>query len=156
MDVEALTAATVEWIFLMSNSETVAVGDLRCFLTVLSDGRLAEKLTYLFRHFADASEARASRRGLSKLLTSLSVLAEHLGERVAFGCSLVEGSVAQCASRFASDDGAVDEEGFADWMALEPQIIVWMPTHYRLLTSRGVSHGVPCKACKIDDIVGLR
>jgi len=63
MDVEALTDATVSAAFSVVDDDSagLTVGDLRCFLVVLSDGRLAEKLAYLFRQFSDSLRGKASR-----------------------------------------------------------------------------------------------
>lgn len=51
---------------------------------------------------------------------------------------------------------AVSEESFSSWLMLEPQVIVWIPTHYRMLAAKGVRHGVRCRSCKMEDIIGLR
>jgi len=42
------------------------------------------------------------------------------------------------------------------WLLREPQMIVWLPTFYRLLSAKAVRHGIRCANCKIKDINGMR
>ena len=42
------------------------------------------------------------------------------------------------------------------WLLREPQIVVWLPTHFRLISAKGVRHGSRCSNCRMDDIIGMR
>ena len=63
MDVEALTSAALKFALMVSNNGqeddksggSILVKHLKVFFVVLSDGRLREKLMYLYRQFADAN-----------------------------------------------------------------------------------------------------
>ena len=58
-----------------------------------------------------------------------------------------------CGGGLGSD---LSESGFCRWLFLEPQILVWLSTHYRLVSAKGVRHGVGCKSCNMQDIIGMR
>ena len=34
--------------------------------------------------------------------------------------------------------------------------MVWLPTHFRLVMSRGIRHGIRCSSCRMEDIIGMR
>ena len=88
-------------------------------------------------------------------------LALILGEAISFGLSLAEGSVNQCFAQFSgtSSTGPISgltEDVFTRWLLQEPQIMVWLPTHFRMVSARGIRHGLRCSHCKIEDITGMR
>jgi hypothetical protein len=118
-----------------------------------------------------------SKASLGSLLTAIAQLPEFFGESIGFGSRLVDCSVTQCladaahlaaASTHAAPVSAaaptnavaaaagVSEESFNRWLLREPQIIVWLPTHFRLISSKGIRHGTKCSKCKMDDIIGMR
>ena len=159
-DVDALTDASIKFALRVSDGQEdmMLVKDLKTFFVLLSDGRLREKFVYLFRQFADGgcNNTGVSRAGLAAMLVSIAKLAEFFGETQSFGRGLVDLSVLQCFRRFGSDDGFLYEENFSKWLILEPQILVWLPTHLRLISSKGVRHGIKCISCKMEDIIGMR
>ena len=82
------------------------------------------------------------------------------GEAISFGLNLVEGSASQCFSHY-SNCGVVSPTGltedvFTRWLLQEPQIMVWLPTHFRMVSAKGIRHGMRCSHCKMDDIIGMR
>ena len=86
---------------------------------------------------------------------------EFFGESLSFGGGLVECSVNQCLAESGEASGGakncvVGEESFNRWLLREPQIIVWLPTHFRLISAKGVRHGSRCSNCRMDDIIGMR
>lgn len=156
MDLEALTEATLKFASLIYDPNGcggVLVKALKVFFILLSEGRLRDKFMYLFRQFSDHNNF-ISRKNLRSLLNTISEFPQFFGEAVSFGPNLVEGSVLQCFQGRISE--GVTEDQFTSWLMREPQIIVWLPTNYRLTSAKGVRHGRRCNSCKMEDIIGMR
>ena len=142
-----------------STSSVIPAKALKVFFVILSEGKLVDKLSYLFGDFANLRTKLLSRRSLSALLRLLCRFPEFLQESNNFGSFLVEAATAQCfemVARTSNTKFALSEEQFKAWMYKEPQVAVWLATFYRLASSKAVRHGVSCVACKASDIVGLR
>ena len=56
----------------------------------------------------------------------------------------------------ANGGNAVTARQFMDWLAMEPQSMVWLPVFHRLATSESCRHQAKCSLCKTTPIVGLR
>ncbi len=170
MDVEALTEAALKYATLIFDSKGtggIPVRSLKVFFVLMCEGRLRDKFLYLFRHFSDHSNSVMSRTSLSSLLNAVVQLPEFFGEGVSFGSRLVDCSVTQCLNESSGDGSAptdqvskdisgVSEDNFNRWLLKEPQIIVWLPTHFRLISSKGIRHGTRCSNCRMEDIIGMR
>ena len=141
---------------------SIDVQSLKTFFVTLCEARLRDKFAYLFREFAHlddigvgGSGTSLSRRSLARLLLALSQMPEFLGESKSFGVSreIINAAVDQC---FRQTHVLLREEDFIRWLLREPQIIVWLPTFYRLLSAKSTKHGMRCAHCKSEDIVGMR
>ncbi len=77
---------------------------------------------------------------------------QFLGESSSFGDHMILAAAAQCFE----DKELLCEADLMKWLLREPQIIVWLPTFYRLLSAKGVRHGIRCANCKVKDITGMR
>nr|CAB3240388.1 ZF(ZZ)-4 zinc finger protein [Phallusia mammillata] len=51
---------------------------------------------------------------------------------------------------------SISEDQFLQWLEMEPQSIVWLPTMHRLNVAKTSVHNVQCATCKVRPIVGLR
>ncbi len=95
-----------------------------------------------------------NKKGLRCLLNELTRISDFLGEATSFGSHLVDSAVAQCLQ--VIDQKLLDEDMFFKWIFKEPQIIVWLPTLYRLVSAKSIRHDVRCANCKSQVIIGLR
>ena len=112
------------------------------------------------------------RNGLCDLLATLAQLPNFLGESTSFGDHMISAAASQCFEVGAEDKDKVSsavissansansqlltEADLMRWLLREPQMIVWLPTFYRLLSAKAVRHGIRCANCKIKDINGMR
>ena len=114
------------------------------------------------------------RNGLCDLLATLSQLPNFHGESTSFGEHMIAAAASQCFEVGAEDKDKVGSAGASSaigssaggrllteadlmrWLLREPQMIVWLPTFYRLLSAKAVRHGIRCANCKIKDINGMR
>jgi hypothetical protein len=69
---------------------------------------------------------------------------------------MVVAAAAQCFEVAASEVQLLSEADLMKWLMQEPQVIVWLPTFYRLLSAKGVRHGIRCANCRAKDITGMR
>ena len=103
------------------------------------------------------------------MLATLSQLPNFLGESTSFGEHMIAAAASQCFEVGAEDKDKVGsavvssaggrlltEADLMRWLLREPQMIVWLPTFYRLLSAKAVRHGIRCANCKIKDINGMR
>ena len=108
------------------------------------------------------------------MLATLSQLPNFLGESTSFGEHMIAAAASQCFEAGAEDKDKVGSAGVSSaigssaggrllteadlmrWLLREPQMIVWLPTFYRLLSAKAVRHGIRCANCKIKDINGMR
>lgn len=162
MDVEALTAAALKYAFLIYDNQGtggILVKSLKVFFVLLCNGRLRDKFLYLFRQFEDSSNS-VSKKALVSMLNTVAHFAEFFGEAISFGLSLVEGSANQCFAHYnntnSNDAAGLTEDTFTRWLLQEPQIMVWLPTHFRMVSAKGIRHGLRCNHCKLEDIIGMR
>jgi EF-hand len=72
---------------------------------------------------------------------------------------MIAAAASQCFDVAGEDkegERLLSEADLMKWLLREPQIVVWLPTFYRLLSAKGVRHGIRCANCKIKDITGMR
>ena len=86
-------------------------------------------------------------------MTELTRISDFLGESNSFGSQYVDSTVAQCLH--VANQKLLNEDTFFKWFFKEPQIIVWLPTFYRMNVAKSVRHDVRCAHCRAQ-IVGLR
>lgn len=125
---------------------------LKVFFTVLCEARLKDKLAYLFKDFSE--NGLMSKKGIKSLLLALTKISDFLGENASFGSQFVDSTVAQCF--YVSKQKVLNEETFFKWIFKEPQVIVWLPTFYRMIAAKSIRHDVRCSACRSQVIIGLR
>ena len=94
-----------------------------------------------------------SKKGIKAFLTELTRISDFLGESNSFGSQYVDSTVAQCLH--VANQKLLNEDTFFKWFFKEPQIIVWLPTFYRMNVAKSVRHDVRCAHCRAQ-IVGLR
>lgn len=93
------------------------------------------------------------------MLETLCQLPNFLGESASFGDHMIVAAASQCfevISEDKEDKSALTEADLMKWLLREPQIIVWLPTFYRLLSAKGIRHGIRCANCKVKDVTGMR
>ena len=95
---------------------------LKVFFVILSDGKLMDKLTFLFNDFANTRTRLLSRRSMSAMLRLLCRFPEFLGETANFGSFLVDAAVAQCFAMCENPSTGVTQDQFKSWMFREPQV----------------------------------
>ena len=154
IDVSACTEATVKAVHMIFGEDRLGVAFLKVFLTILCEARLKDKLAYLYKDFASTDNGLMSKKGIKAFLTELTRISDFLGESDCFGSQLVDSTVAQCLH--VTNQKLLDEETFFKWIFKEPQIIVWLPTFYRLVASKSIRHDVRCANCKSQVIIGMR
>uniref|UniRef100_A0A3B5PYL9 Dystrotelin n=1 Tax=Xiphophorus maculatus TaxID=8083 RepID=A0A3B5PYL9_XIPMA len=93
-----------------------------------------------------------TRSALSSLLQDLSKVPAAVQEQEVFGS--VEAAVTSCFNQGGAP--AVSQSHLLSWLKSEPQLLLWLPTLYRLSASQKVSHAVRCHTCKAFPIAGLR
>ena len=155
--------------------QCISAKALKVFCVLLCEGRLVDKFSYLYREFSSGNATNMrlmARRSLSGLLRLFCKLSEFLGESQHFGLYLVDAAVLQCygsicdsalinienpnETKTHNGEVGVTEEVFMDWILKEPQVIVWIATFYRLVSSTNVYHNTTCIGCKEPNITGLR
>ena len=94
-----------------------------------------------------------SKRGIKSFLTELTRITDFLGESNSFGSQYVDSTVAQCLH--VANQKLLNEDMFFKWFFKEPQIIVWLPTFYRMNVAKSIRHEVRCAHCR-SQIIGLR
>lgn len=165
LDVSACSEAALRAVMLIcgANRQYVSPKALKVFLVLLCDARLSDKLSYLFQEFSTGAGHQAgllTRRSLSTLLRLLCKLPDFMGESRHFGHEMVEAAVNQCFARSSSSppssSSGISSEEFMAWAMLEPQVMVWVPTFYRLTSSKSIRHSVSCSGCRCEGIAGLR
>ncbi|XP_067947788.1 dystrophin-like isoform X2 [Watersipora subatra] len=134
-------------------------GKLRAFtfqvgLVIMCRGAVEDKFKYLLSCLGDGS-GQIDERKLSHLLSDCIQIPRQLGEASSFGGANVEPSVQSCFEQ-AKCATSVNSKEFMDWLALEPQSMVWLPVYHRLATSESCKHQAKCSLCKMSPIEGLR
>ena len=104
-------------------------------------------------HFFLGDNGLLSKKGIKAFLTELTRISDFLGESNSFGSQYVDSTVAQCLH--VANQKLLNEDTFFKWFFKEPQIIVWLPTFYRMNVAKSVRHDVRCAHCRAQ-IVGLR
>ena len=133
----------------------IGVAFLKVFFTILCEARLKDKLAYLFKDFLNPENpGLMSKKGIKAFLTELTRISEFFGESESFGSHLVDSAVAQCLH--VTNQKLLDEDMFFKWIFKEPQIIVWLPTFYRMIASKSIRHDVRCANCRSQVIIGMR
>ncbi|XP_049322676.1 dystrophin-related protein 2-like [Astyanax mexicanus] len=123
-------------------------------LVSLCDADVKDKCKYLFWQVSGA-DGQCDAAHLSSLLNELIQIPRQLGEAAAFGGNSVEPSVNSCF-RMVSGRLSVGENDFLDWIALEPQSVVWLPVLQRVSQSEHTLHHIRCSVCRHSPIRGFR
>lgn len=152
IDVSACTEVSRRVAFAIYAEATIGMAFLKVFFTVLCEARLKDKLAYLFKDFSE--NGLMTKKAIKALLVALTKISDFLGESASFGSHLVDSAVAQCLH--VSHQKLLDEDSFFKWIFKEPQVIVWLPTFYRMIAAKSIRHDVRCANCKSQVIIGLR
>lgn len=156
LDVSACAETALRAAFMVYGDNTIGVSFLKVFFVILCEARLRDKLAYFYKDFATPESGMLTRRGVTSLLTQMTKLPEFLGESNSFGKSLVEPAVSQCFYVSEARSQHLDEDSFFKWLFKEPQVIVWLPTFYRLVAAKSIRHNVRCANCRSHVIIGMR
>ncbi|KAL2094190.1 hypothetical protein ACEWY4_008909 [Coilia grayii] len=100
-------------------------------------------------------DGRSDGPHLAALLTELMLVPHQLGEVAAFGGSNVEPSLASCF-RMVPGKASVGLADFLEWMALEPQSVVWLGLLQRVGQAESTLHQARCSICKDSPMQGFR
>ncbi|XP_036436890.1 LOW QUALITY PROTEIN: dystrophin-related protein 2-like [Colossoma macropomum] len=157
VDIPLCVDMCLNW--LLSVYDSGRVGKLRLLslvtgLVCLCDADVKDKCKYLFRQVCGA-DGQCDAAHLSSLLHELIQIPRQLGEAAAFGGNNVEPSVNSCF-RMVPGRLSVGEGDFLDWIALEPQSVVWLPVLQRVSQSERTLHHVRCSVCRRSPIRGFR
>ncbi|NXW49954.1 DYTN protein, partial [Nyctiprogne leucopyga] len=107
---------------------------------------------FQFYSVPDGNVALITRSALRSLLTDLNQIPAIVGESCTPSC--VEIATHSCFHGVLNS--AIVEEKFLSWLRLEPAVLLWLPTCYRLSATEMISHQARCRVCKIFPITGLR
>ncbi|XP_072532386.1 dystrophin-related protein 2-like [Salminus brasiliensis] len=157
VDIPLCVDMCLNW--LLSVYDSGRVGTLRLLslvtgLVSLCAADVKDKCKYLFFQVSGV-DGQCDATHLSSLLHELIQIPRQLGEAAAFGGNNVEPSVNSCF-RMASGRLSVGENDFLDWIALEPQSVVWLPVLQRVSQSERTLHHVRCSVCRCSPIRGFR
>ncbi|KAL6463174.1 hypothetical protein MHYP_G00275650 [Metynnis hypsauchen] len=157
VDIPLCVDMCLNW--LLSVYDSGRVGKL-CLLSLvtglvcLCDADVKAKCKYLFQQVCGA-DGQCDAAHLSSLLHELIQIPRQLGEAAAFGGNNVEPSINSCF-RMVPGRLSVGEGDFLDWIALEPQSVVWLPVLQRVSQSEHTMHHVRCSVCRSSPICGFR
>ena len=156
IDVSACTDVARRVAFMVfDNPEGIGVAFLKVFFTILCEARLKDKLAYLFKDFLNPENpGLMTKKGIKAFLMELTRISDFFGESESFGSHLVDSAVAQCLH--VTNQKLLDEDMFFKWIFREPQVIVWLPTFYRMIASKSIRHDVRCANCRSQVIIGMR
>uniref|UniRef100_A0A3B4BKW7 ZZ-type domain-containing protein n=1 Tax=Pygocentrus nattereri TaxID=42514 RepID=A0A3B4BKW7_PYGNA len=157
VDIPLCVDMCLNW--LLSVYDSGRVGKLRLLslvtgLVCLCDADVKDKCKYLFQQVCGA-DGQCDAAHLSSLLHELIQIPQQLGEAAAFGGNNVEPSINSCF-RMVPGRLSVGEGDFLDWIALEPQSVVWLPVLQRVSQSEHTMHHVRCSVCRRSPIRGFR
>ncbi|KAL7838784.1 hypothetical protein AOLI_G00271880 [Acnodon oligacanthus] len=157
VDIPLCVDMCLNW--LLSIYDSGRVGKLRLLslvtgLVCLCDADVKDKCKYLFQQVCGA-DGQCDAAHLSSLLHELIQIPRQLGEAAAFGGNNVEPSVNSCF-RMVPGRLSVGESDFLDWIALEPQSVVWLPVLQRVSQSEHTMHYIRCSVCRRSPIRGFR
>ncbi|XP_023235300.1 dystrophin-like [Centruroides sculpturatus] len=141
-------------LFGIEKKDNIELSSVTIFLSILCSAPLIEKYKFIFSKFI-GSNGFLSKKNLYIILYNIAKIPEILGEKLNFGTQLVSASVESCC-KWNSKLNWISESGFLNWMKQEPQTLVWISTHFRLITAEKIEHFVKCEVCKIYPIIGLR
>ncbi|KFV40985.1 Dystrotelin, partial [Tyto alba] len=112
-------------------------------LIALSGDTLLAKYRAFFQFYAvlDGKVSLITRSALRSLLTDLNQIPAIVGESCAPSC--VETATHSCF--YGVLNSAIVEEKFLSWLRLEPAVLLWLPTCYRLSATEMVSHQARCR-----------
>ncbi|NXP77371.1 DYTN protein, partial [Ramphastos sulfuratus] len=112
-------------------------------LIALSGDTLLAKYSAFIQLYAvsDGKEALITYSTLRSLLTDLNQIPGIVGESCMLSC--VEIATHSCFHGVLNS--AIVEEKFLSWLRLEPAVLLWLPTCYRLSASEMVSHQARCR-----------
>ncbi|XP_013410971.1 dystrophin-like, partial [Lingula anatina] len=158
LTIEQSTEILLNWLLNMYDIHRtgyVRVISAKIAMVALCSARLAEKYRYLFSQLSDYDNT-ISRKRLGLFLHDLLQVAELLNECLPFGgMAAIGAAIDSCFSMSRSTTG-VEEFSFLDWMLLEPQTLVWLPTMHRMAAAESVKHESKCNICKEYPIIGFR
>ncbi|KAI4873657.1 hypothetical protein NFI96_017791 [Prochilodus magdalenae] len=157
VDIPLCVDMCLNW--LLSVYDSGRAGKLRLLslvtgLVCLCDADVKDKCKYLFQRVCGA-DGQSDAAHLTSLLHDLIQIPRQLGEAAAFGGNNVEPSINSCF-RMVPGRLSVGEVDFLDWIALEPQSVVWLPVLQRVSQSERTLHHVRCAVCRCSPIRGFR
>ncbi|CAD5119895.1 DgyrCDS8475 [Dimorphilus gyrociliatus] len=108
---------------------------------------------YLYSLFEN-DDGKLSRQQLGALLRAVIYIPDLLGESEAFGGTNISSAVHSCFK--FTDADVISEDEYMQWLAKEPQTLVWLATFHRMIAAEHINHGIKCDVCKGLPIVGFR
>ncbi|XP_063058196.1 dystrophin-related protein 2-like [Engraulis encrasicolus] len=157
LDIPLCVDMSLNWLLNVYDSGRqgkVRVLSFKTGLVCLCNADIKDKCKYLFQQVCGV-DGRCDRSRLAAVLTELMLIPRQLGEVAAFGGSNVEPSVASCF-RMVPGKASVGLSDFLEWMALEPQSVVWLPLLQRVAQAESTLHQARCSVCRHSPIRGFR
>ncbi|NXG23642.1 DYTN protein, partial [Grallaria varia] len=126
-----------------SGTGYVKIRSAAAAIIALSGDTLLAKYRAFFQFYAvpDGKGALITSSALRSLLTDLNQIPAIVGESCPPSC--VEIATHDCFHGVLKS--AVVEEKFLSWLRLEPAVLLWLPTCYRLSAMEMVSHQARCR-----------
>ena len=159
VDVPLCVDLCLNWLLNVFDSQRtgfVRVLSLKIGLAVMCRGPLEDKYNIMF-DLATGGEKRLDQRRLGLLIYDCVQIPKYLGEIALFGGSNIEPSVRSCLRKSSQINATyVDRLEFMEWLAEEPQSLVWLPVLHRLSSAETATHDVRCKICRTHPIIGFR
>ncbi|NXL57806.1 DYTN protein, partial [Chordeiles acutipennis] len=112
-------------------------------LIALSGDTVLAKYRAFFQFYSvpDGKVALITRSALRSLLTDLNQIPAIVGESCTPSC--VEIATRSCFHGVLNS--AIVEEKFLSWLRLEPAVLLWLPTCYRLSATKMIFHQARCR-----------
>jgi len=159
VDVPLCVDLCLNWLLNVFDSQRTGflrVLSLKIGIVIMCRGPLEDKYNVMFE-LATGGEKRLDQRRLGLLIYDCVQIPKYLGEIALFGGSNIEPSVRSCLHKSSQLNGTwVDCLEFMDWLAEEPQSLVWLPVLHRLSSAETATHDVRCKICRAHPIIGFR
>jgi dystrophin len=132
----------------------VLLRSLATGIIILSALTPLEKYDGLYKIITSTENETISEDNLSTLLLDILMLIEFVSEEKVYSSEDIPGAVLSCKQLLNTE--IINEAGFINWAKREPQILTWLPTFHRLVTSESIKHEAKCAVCKMCPIVGFR
>ncbi|CAH1774577.1 unnamed protein product [Owenia fusiformis] len=138
----------------MKRTGCIRAQSVKLSLIALCSARLAEKYKVFFHQLSDHNN-HVNKKKMTAFLVDLMRIPDLIDESRAFGGLNVAAAVDNCFDRAWSSVG-VSQESFIDWLLMEPQTLLWLPTMHRLAAAESSKHESKCNICKAFPIIGFR